>query len=461
MKTPSVSGAGHAPAENKMGTMPVGKLIISMSWPAMLSMMIQAFYNVVDSFFVAKLGEQALAAVTYIFPVQMLMIALGVGTGIGINSLIARRLGAKKFEEADKAASHGYRLSFFNWIILFCFGLAFSKVFMELFTDTPYIIEEGTNYMRIICMLSVFTFVQMTTEKILQATGNMIFPMLCSLTGAITNIVLDPLFIFGIGPFPELGVTGAAVATVIGQFLSFCLGQYLLFAKKHPVHVKFKGFKFEKTVIKDIYSVGAPAILMQAMASVLQLGLNGILAGLSETAVAVNGVYGRVQSFIFMPVFGINQGCMPIMGYNYGARHKKRLMKTYKIAFLIAFTIMTLGMIAFQLFPETFLSIFNASENMYEIGVPAFRIISLCFLPAAFGIISSSLLQATGHGVMSMWMSLIRQMIGILPMAFILGSMFGLPHVWAAFPLAEIMGVTFAIFAVRHVYKKEIKNLDQ
>lgn len=447
--------------ENKMGTMPVGKLIISMSWPAMLSMLIQAFYNIVDSFFVAKLGEQALAAVTYIFPVQMLMIAMGVGTGIGVNSLISRRLGAKRFEEADKAASHGYRLSFFNWSIFLIIGLFLARIFMSLFTDTEYIIENGTSFLRIICICSIFPFIQMVTEKILQATGNMIFPMLCSLAGAVTNIILDPLLIFGIGPFPEMGVTGAAVATVAGQFVSLSLGQYLLFAKKHQVHVKFRGFKMEMAIIKDIYAVGAPAILMQAMGSVLQLGLNGVLAGLSETAVAVNGVYGRVQSFIFMPVFGINQGVMPIMGYNYGARHKNRLMKTYKLAFLIAFTIMTIGMILFQLFPETFLSIFNASENMYAIGVPAFRIISLCFIPAAFGIISSSLLQATGHGVLSMWMSLIRQMIGILPLAIFLGSRFGLPHVWAAFPMAEVLGVTFAAFAIVHVYKKEIKLLDR
>lgn len=446
--------------ENKMGTMPIGKLIISMSWPAMLSMMIQALYNVVDSMFVSMIGEQALAAVTYIFPIQMLQIAVGVGTGVGINSLISRRLGAKRFEEADKAASHGYRLSFFNWILFAVIGLFFSNIFMGVFTDTPFIQESGSIYMKIICVGSLFVFIQMTTEKILQATGNMVFPMICSLSGAITNIILDPLLIFGIGPFPEMGVAGAATATIIGQILSFCLGQYLLFAKKHQVHIKFKGFKMEKAIIKDIYAVGGPAIIMQAMASVLQFGLNGILAGLSETAVAVNGVYGRVQSFIFMPVFGLNQGIMPIMGYNYGARDKKRLMGTYKKAFMIAFCIMFVGLILFQLLPEQFLKMFNASDNMLEIGVPAFRIISICFIPASFGIITSSLFQATGHGVMSLWMSLIRQMIGILPLAFIFSKVAGLPYVWAAFPSAEILGVGFAVFALWYVYKKEIKHLE-
>lgn len=447
--------------ENKMGTMPVGKLIISMSWPAMLSMLIQAFYNIVDSMFVSMICEEALAAVTYIFPVQMMMIAVGVGTGVGVNSLISRRLGAKKFDEANDAASHGYMLSFINAAVFALFGLFFSKIFMNVFTDNTFILESGTSYMTIICVGSVFVFVQVSTERILQAEGNMIFPMLCSIAGAITNIVLDPLLIFGIGPFPEMGVAGAAVATVIGQFVSMALGQYLLFSREHQVKLKLKGFRFHKHVLKDIYAVGLPAIVMQSLASVLQLGLNGILGGLSETAVAVNGVYGRVQSFIFMPVFGLNQGVMPIMGYNYGARHKQRLMNAYKFAFTIAFCIMLVGVILFQLFPETFLSIFNASENMYEIGVPAFRIISICFIPASFGIITSALLQATGHGVMSLWMSLIRQMVGILPLAFIFSIVWGLPAVWAAFPLAEIMGVTFAVICLVRVYKKEIKNLDK
>jgi putative MATE family efflux protein len=289
----------------------------------------------------------------------------------------------------------------------------------------------------------------------------MLFPMLCSILGAVTNIILDPLLIFGIGPFPEMGVAGAAVATVIGQGMSMSLGQYLLHTKKHQVTLKIKGFRFHRHVLKDIYAVGLPAIVMQSLMSVLQLGLNGILGSLSETAVAVNGVYGRMQSFIFMPVFGMNQGVMPIMGYNYGARHKKRLMQTYKISFSIAFCIMLVGVILFQTCPEMLLSIFSASDNMMEIGVPAFRIISLCFLPASFGIITSAMLQATGHGVMSLWMSLIRQMIGILPLAFIFSRVWGLPAVWAAFPLAEVLGLTFAAICLAKVYKKEIKNLDQ
>lgn len=447
--------------ENRMGTMPVGKLIISMSWPAMLSMLIQALYNVVDSMFVSMICEEALSAVTYIFPIQMLMIAVGVGTGIGVNSLIARRLGAKKFDEANDAASHGYMLSFVNATVFAFIGIFLSRPFMNLFTDNEFISDSGTAYMTIICAFSAFQFVQVSTERILQAEGNMIFPMLCSIAGAVTNIVLDPLLILGIGPFPELGVAGAAIATVTGQLISMSLGQYLLFSRKHQVNLKLKKFRFHKDVLKDIYAVGLPAIVMQSLMSILQLGLNGILGGISETAVAVNGVYGRMQSFIFMPVFGMNQGVMPIMGYNYGARHKDRLMKTYKISFGIAFCIMLVGVIIFQLFPETLLSIFNASDNMMEIGVPAFRIISICFLPASFGIITSAMLQATGHGVMSLWMSLIRQMIGILPLAFIFSRIWGLPVVWAAFPLSELLGLTFAAICLVKVYKNEISKLDK
>lgn len=447
---------------NKMGEMPIGKLIFNMSWPAILSMLIQAFYNVVDSFFVSQIGEDALAAVTYIFPIQMLMISVAVGTGVGINSLIARRLGAQRLEEANMAASHGYRLSFFNWILFVLVGVFLSGPIMEIMSDTPYIIENGTVYMQIITIGSLFIMVQISAEKILQATGNMMLPMICSLVGAFTNIILDPLLIFGLGPFPEMGVTGAAVATVIGQIFSMILGQILLFKGKHSVKVKLWGWKFDKNIIRDIYAVGAPAILMQSIASVMQFGMNYILGSLNETAVAVMGVYGRLQSFIFMPVFGINQGVLPIMGYNYGAKNRKRLMETFKKGFVIAFIIMLVGLVIFQLFPQQLLSIFNAqnSTEMYEIGIPALRAISLCFLPASFGIMASSIFQAIGHGFMSLWGSLLRQLVGILPLAWILASISGLQLVWYSFPLAEIIGTAYFAIALRHIYKREIKTLD-
>lgn len=446
---------------NKMGEMPIGRLIVNMSWPAVLSMFIQAFYNVVDSFFVSLISEQALAAVTYIFPVQMLIISVGVGTGVGINSLISRRLGARRYEEANLAASHGYRLSFFNWALFALIGIFLSKPMMNLMSDTPYIIEAGEKYMFIITVFSLFAMVQVTTEKILQATGSMKLPMVCSIAGAVTNIVLDPMLIFGIGPFPEMGVTGAAVATVFGQFVSMCLGQLVLFKGKHAVHVKLFGWKMESRIIKDIYAVGAPAILMQSIASVMQFGMNIILGSINETAVAVLGVYGRLQSFIFMPVFGLNQGVLPIMGYNYGAQNKKRLMETFKKGFLIAFCIMAIGLIIFQIFPKELLSLFNAkdSQAMYDIGIPALKTISLCFLPAAFGIMSSSIFQAIGHGFMSLWGALLRQLVGILPLAWILAAVSGLDLVWYSFPLAELIGSAYFIMALRYVYNKEIRNL--
>ena len=451
------------PTHNKMGEMPVGRLILNMSWPAILSMLIQAFYNVVDSFFVSRLGEEALAALTYVNPVQFLIISFGVGTGVGINSLISRRLGAGRIEEANLAACHGYRLAFFNWGLFAIIGLFFAKPIMNLMSDNPYIIESGVIYMQIITIGCVFVMVQITSEKILQATGNMTLPMICSIVGAVTNIILDPILIFGYGPFPEMGVAGAAIATVFGQFLSMCLGQYLLFAKEHSVKVRFRGWKFDKQIVKDIYAVGAPSILMQSIGSVMQFGMNLILGSLTETAVAVMGVYGRLQSFVFMPVFGMNQGVMPIMGYNYGARNRKRLMETYKKGFLIALGIMSVGLVIFQLFPSQLLSIFNAqgSQSMYDIGIPALRAISWCFIPASFGIMTSSIFQATGHGFISLWSSLIRQLVGILPLAWILAKIGGITLVWYSFPLAEILGTAFLIIMLVHIYKNEIKRLDE
>ena len=448
-------------SENKMGVMPVGRLIINMSWPAILSMLVQAMYNVVDSFFVSRIGETALAAVTYVFPIQMLIIAFAVGTGVGINSLISRRLGAKKFEEADLAASHGYRLAFFNWGFFFLVGLFLSKPVLSAMTDTPYIVSEGSKYLMIVLMGSLFIFVQITTEKILQATGNMVLPMLCTITGAVTNVILDPLLIFGLGPFPEMGITGAAIATVFGQLFSMILGQLILFKHNHLIHVRLRGWKWDSRMVKDIYAVGAPAIMMQCIASVTQFGMNMILSSFTETAVAVMGVYMRLQSFIFMPVFGLNQGVLPVLGYNYGAKNRVRFMDAYKKGLLIAFSIMTLGLLVFQLFPHQLITVFNAhgNQDLYDIGIPAFRALSLCFLPAAYGIMTSATFQATGHGFLSLWSSLIRQLIGVLPAAFLLGKFVGLNAVWFSFPLAEILGTAYLVITFIILYKREIKTL--
>ena len=447
--------------ENKMGVMPVGKLILNMSWPAILSMLIQAMYNVVDSYFVSMIGTEALAAVTYIFPVQFMMISVAVGTGVGINSLISRRLGARRFEEADMAASHGYRLSFISWILFAIIGIFLSKPLMNFMTDTPYIQENGSAYLSIIMIGSIFVFVQVTTEKILQATGNMVVPMLCGLVGGISNIILDPLLIFGLGPFPKMGVIGAAVATVGGQLLALCVGQYVLFKKEHPVKVRLRGWKWNGEIVRDIYAVGAPAILMQGIGSILQFSMNIILGGFTETAVAVMGVYGRLQSFIFMPVIGLNQGVLPILGYNYGAQNRQRFMEAFRKGFLFALCIMTFGFIMFQIFAHQLIGAFNSTgdPDLYEIGVPAFRAISWCFMPAAFGIMSSSVFQASGHGFLSLWGSLIRQFVGILPMALLFAHFFGLRMVWWSFPLAEIFGTLYFGLVLYGMYQKEFRRM--
>ncbi|MBN7772411.1 MATE family efflux transporter [Clostridium aminobutyricum] len=448
----------HNIKENKMASMPVGKLMLGMAWPAMLSMFIQALYNIVDSIYVAKVSEASLTAVSLAFPIQMLMISVAVGTGVGVNSLIARRLGARRFEEANMAASHGFRIAFINWAVFALFGFFFSKMYMAAYTDSPYILEQGTAYLVIVTVCSLFVFVQVNTEKVLQATGNMLLPMACSLTGAIINIILGYILIFGHFGFPEMGVVGSAVATVVGQFISMCMGLVLLLGKKHEVTVKIRGFKFSGQITKDIYSVGFPSVVMQAIVSVMLFFVNGILA-FSETAVAVLGIYFKLNSFIFLPIFGLNQGAMPIIGYNYGAKNRDRLMKTYKLGFKISLVIMCIGTLLFLLLPAQLLLLFDASENMIIIGTPALRIISLCFLPAAFGIMTSTLFQATGHGMLSLWMSLIRQLVGIVPLAFLLTSIGGLALVWWAWPLAEILGTIYCIIFLNRLYKKEISTL--
>ena len=446
--------------ENKMGTMPVRKLLISMAWPAVLSMTINALYNVVDSIFVAQISEDALTAVSIVNPIQMLIIALSVGSGVGINSLISRRLGAGRQDEADQAASTGIRIGIINYLIFFAVGLLVTGPFVGSYAAKgTYIFDAARTYMMIVCIGSLFLNVQVVIEKILQSTGNMIAPMICGLTGAIVNIVLDPILIFGLLGMPRMGVAGAAIATVSGQLCGMLAGVLIMIIGEHLVQVKIKEFKLNWGVVLDIYKVGLPSIIMQSIGSLMLILYNMILVAYSTTAVAVLGIYFKIQSFVFMPVFGLNQGAMPIMGYNYGARDKKRLMDTYKEGLKLALIVMGLGLLLFQLLPGELLEMFDASPEMLRIGVPALRIISLCFLPAAFGIISSTMFQATGHGMLSLFASLLRQLVGILPLAYILIRLGGVTLSWASFPLAEIIGLTYSAVMMRRLYKKEITNL--
>lgn len=451
--------------ENKMGHAPLLGLIASMSIPAMFSMIIQALYNIVDSVFVSMHSKDSLTAVSLAYPLQMLIIAVSVGTGVGVNSLVSRKLGEKSFDEANKAASHGLFLGFFNWVVFFILGLTIVKPFINAFTDDPNVAQMGVDYLSVILIFSFGCFIEVVIEKILQATGNMIFPMLFMLTGAITNIILDPIFIFdsfwGIKGF-GLGVKGAAIATVIGQILSMIFALIVLFVKKHDVHISIKNFRISPNIIKNIYAVGIPAIIMQSITSVMLVLVNSILTKFqnSDVAISVLNIYFKLQSFIFMPCFGLTQGLLPIMGYNFGARNKQRLTTALKYGCCIAGVIMAIGTVIFITIPDILMGMFNADEEMLEIGCVALRVICLCFMPAAIGIVFSSFYQATGHGVRSMLVSLLRQLVILVPSAFFL-SYISLNAVWYAFPIAEAFALVFAVTLFIQLYKKEIRYLDK
>ena len=450
----------QAAGENKMGILPIRPLLLSMAWPAILSMTISALYNIVDSIFVAKLSEDALTAVSIVNPIQMLIIALSVGSGVGINSLIARRLGAHRQEEADQAASTGLRIGVVNYLVFLLIGVCFTGIFVSGYAEKgSEIYTQAVIYMQIVCIGSFFLNMQVVFEKILQSTGNMIAPMICSLTGAVINIILDPILIFGLLGAPRLEVAGAAIATITGQLFGMLVSAFIIFKGEHLVSIQVRGFKFNWEIVADIYKVGLPSIVMQSIGSMMIIFYNMILVVYSTTAVAVLGVYFKIQSFVFMPVFGLNQGAMPIMGYNYGAAKKDRLMQTYKEALKIALLVMALGLLLFQALPKQLLLMFDASTDMLAIGIPALRIISLCFLPAAFGIITGTLFQGTGHGVYSLLCSVIRQLIGILPLAFILIRIGGVTLSWASFPLAELLGLAYSALMLQRLYKNEISKL--
>ena len=448
--------------QNKMGYAKMFPLIMSMALPAMFSMLVMALYNVVDSIFVGHLsdGTVALEATSYAYPLQMLLISFAVGTAVGTNSLIARRLGAGNQREADLAATHGIILALFTWVLFIFIGIFAVKPFLLAYGCKGQTFIYGKQYLTVVLTLSVFSMVQVSVEKSLQATGDMIYPMLFQLVGAVTNIIFDPLFIYGIGPFPELKVMGAAVATVLGQFVGMVFALVVLFKRKNKINVTFKNFKLNGKIIKDIYAVGIPSIIMQSISSFMIIGMNAILSAY-QSAVTVLGIYFRLQSFVFMPCFGLNQGVLPVMGYNYGACNKKRLYSALKCGICIALFIMACGTLMFWIIPDKLVGMFSNDPTLIKNAVPAFKTISLCFMPAAVGIMFISLFQAVGRGVRAMIISITRQLVLILPVAFILSHYFELHAVWLAFPIAEAGALVLAIILFVQLAKTDFKKLNK
>lgn len=447
--------------ENKMGVMPVNKLLVSMSLPMMISMLVQALYNIVDSIFVARIDENALTAVSMAFPLQTLMIALGGGMGVGVNAVLSRALGEKDYEKADKAAINGVFLSLLNYLAFLLVGLFLTEPFYLSQTRDAQLVEYGKQYLTIVCCCSFGMYTQFIFERLLQSTGRTFYTMITQGTGAIINIILDPVFIFGYLGIPAMGVAGAAVATVTGQIVAAVMAVIINERKNPDIKLHFRGFSPDGRMIGQIYAVGVPSIIMQSIGSVMTYGMNRILIGFTSTAVAVFGVYFKLQSFVFMPVFGLNNGMVPIIAYNYGAGERERLMKTLKLSIGYAVGIMTVGFLAFQVFPRQLFALFDASETMLAIGVPALRIISISFLLAGFCIVCGSLFQALGNGVYSMLVSIARQLIVLLPAAYLLSLTGQVNAVWLAFPIAELMSVVMTVIFMVRINQKIIRHIGE
>jgi len=444
--------------ENKMGVMPVNRLIINMSLPMIISMLVQALYNVVDSMFVAQISEDALTAVSLAFPIQNILIAIAVGTGVGVNSLAARSLGERKNDFAARVAEHGIILSVLSYIVIFMLALFFIRPFFEFQTQSSVIVEYGIDYLSIVCFFSFGVFLEVMYEKIMQASGKTFYTMLTQGAGAIINIILDPIFIFGYLGCPAMGIKGAAIATVAGQIIAMLMAMILQHKRNPEIKMDLKRFKVDFSVIKKIYAVGLPTIIMQSISSFMVFGVNKILMTFTSTATAVFGVYYKLQSVVFMPVFGLNNGIVPIMGYNFGAGNKERMLKTLKTATKYAMCIMAVGFVVILAVPELLLTAFNAQDNMMGIGVPALRILSTVFIPAAFCIVTGSMFQAIGRGVPSMVISFTRQLVVLLPAAYLLSLTGKLTLVWLSFPIAELFSVLLTVYYFRRI-KSEVLDL--
>lgn len=444
-----MSTAAAKASENKMGVMPENKLLLTMSLPMMAAMLIQALYNIVDSIFVAQISENALSAVSLAFPMQNFMIAVGTGTGVGVNALLSKNLGAKRFKLANKTANVSMFLVLMNWILFIFVGLFLAEPFLRGQTDVAEIVDYGNTYLRICCVASLGVYAEIALERLLQATGRTMYTMITQATGAIVNIVLDPILIFGMFGMPKMGIAGAALATVIGQFIAAGLALYFNLRKNLEIQFQFSNILPTKFILYNIYKVAVPSILMVSIGSVMMFFMNRILAVFTTTAIAVFGVYFKLQSFIFMPIFGMNNGMVPIVAYNYGARKRERIVKTVRLAVMYAVLLMLIGFAIFQSIPDKLLLMFNASAEMLQIGEPALRLISFSFLLAGFNIICSSVFQALGNGVYSLIISIIRQLVVLVPVAFLLSQMGVLDRIWLAFPIAEVAASLLCVFFLK------------
>ena len=446
--------------ENKMGVMPVGRLLVSMSLPIMISMLVQALYNVVDSMFVARVSENALTALSMAFPIQNLMIAVSVGLGVGLNAVLSRALGAKDTKGVNRAATCGIMLLAICAVLFMVAGMFVVRPFFEAQTDIEEIVESGIAYTSIVMIGSMGMFMQIVFERLMQSTGRTMMTMISQGTGAIINIILDPIMIFGYFGCPKMGVAGAALATIIGQWAAAALGLVMNIRMNPEVSISFKGFRPHGATIRRILAIGIPSVVMQSIGSVMTFAMNQILIAFSSTAVAVFGVYFKLQSFVFMPVFGLNNGTVPIIAYNFGARRADRMTKTIKYSVSAAIVIMIAGTLLFQAVPDKLLELFDASDEMLRIGVPALRIISLSFALAGFGIGSSSVFQALGYSIYSMIISLVRQLFVLIPCAYLIGRVTGnVTMVWWAFVIAEGFSVVLSILYMHKVNRCVIRTI--
>ena len=444
-----------------MGEMDEGRLLMSMALPIILSMLVQALYNIVDSIYVARVSEDCLSALSLAFPAQNIMIGLGTGTGVGVSTMVSRALGRRDSESACRAAGNAIFLSFCCWAIMALFGIFGAKAFINSQTSLPEISRHADSYLQIVTIGSLFLYLQMCMERLLQSTGLTRLSMWTQMLGAVTNIILDPFFIFGWCGLPAMGTAGAAIATVIGQTIAAALGFYLNVRKNVELPIALSDLRPDLKLIGNVYRIGFPSIVMMVIGSITNYMMNLILIGFTPTAIAVYGSYFKIQSFFFMPVFGINNALIPIIGYNYGARKKERIYRTFRFGVLYACCFMLLGLLVFQLMPKTVLGLFNPSEKMLAIGVPALRRISISYLFSGFCIVAGSVCQALDHSMASMIVSILRQLLALVPVAWLLSKTGDVNMVWWAFPIAEIISLLASAYFLRQAFRDMEQKLSK